>query len=130
MALFAGSLPAHLNLEELLPNLLDGCVPVLKSYDPLIDRSKLTSRKKLWQDYVFLAEIVPEFQRYILLDIFLVPDELYYGIRSMLGTKTITTSVTFSTQIYVDIRYLLREEVGRGFTELQSISQSDHVDSQ
>jgi hypothetical protein len=115
-------LPINMALEYVLPKFLSNLVPVVEPYNPLTDRSTLTNRQRRQQDFNILAETLPGFIDYIWLKVFLVPDELFHGIRSMFATKIVTTSVTFSTQIYLDIHHLLGEDIGRGFTELQASS--------
>lgn len=116
-------LPVNTALEYLLPIWLSDRIPVYQPpYDPLADRSKLTNRQRRKQDLILLSETLPVYHPYIHFKgvYYPFPDELFDGLRSMFTTKIVTTSVTFSTQIYLDIHHLLGSAIGRGFTELQA----------
>ena len=119
-------IPVNGILESFLPVIQAGHVPVAKPgyfgvYNPRTDRSRLTAREKLKEDLIILCESLPEFCLFTkVTSQFPVPDELLDGLRLMFTKKTIPTWVTFAAQIYLDIHHVLRQDIGRGFTELQA----------
>ncbi|KAI0853040.1 hypothetical protein F5Y00DRAFT_225204 [Daldinia vernicosa] len=48
-----------------------------------------------------------------------VEDEFFRGIKELAKTKEVTFHLIFAAQVFLDIHYILRENVGRGFDTLQ-----------
>jgi hypothetical protein len=104
----------------------DGHTPVIKPgyfgvYDPNADRSKLTDRQRMLEDKIILLESLPEFFVFAQVnDNLVVPDELTLGLHSVFAQKTVPLWVCYSAQIFLDINHVLRADVVRGLSELQS----------
>ena len=119
-------LPVHSLLQSFLPVIQAGHVPVAKPghfgvYNPRVDRSKLSIREQFKEDMIILVESLPDFFLFTQVTRqFPVADEFLDGLRVMFTKKTVSTWVTFAAQVYLDIHHVLRQDIGRGFTELQT----------
>jgi hypothetical protein len=77
------------------------------------------------EDLIILVESLPNSYLFTqLTGDFPVADELFQGLRSMFVKKTIPNWVAYWVQIYLDIHHVLRQDVGRGFSELLGASGS------
>ena len=118
-------LPTYLILEAFLRVIQPGSMPIMKpgffgTYDPASDRSNKSAQEKFREDKAMLCGILPDFYiatygpQHNILD-----DELTRGLRTAFETKKLPLWLVFAAQIYVDIHHILREDVSRGFEELQ-----------
>jgi len=70
-----------------------------------------------------IARAVPDFVfLMIVASWFPCADELTKGLGAMYETRKIPLRLVFATEIFCDIHYVLREDVGRGFSEMQRLS--------
>src|SRR5271169_86838 len=91
------------------------------TYNPPADRSKLTIRERMKEDLIILVKSLPDFYTFTLVTSdFPIADGLFQGLQSMFVEKTILIWVAYSLQIYLDIRHVLRQDVGREFSESQT----------
>ncbi|KAF1989571.1 hypothetical protein K402DRAFT_390531 [Aulographum hederae CBS 113979] len=119
-------LPTYILLESFSDVLQDGELPSIKpgyfgKYDPLRDRSKLSSRDKFNEDKILLLEVLPDFC--FLIEVTKgshIPgeDEFTRLLRDFYKTKTVSLPLAFAAQVFLDIQHILRDEVARGYVEL------------
>lgn len=91
-------------------------------YDPDIDRGQLNDYERFLEDKIIISESMTEF--FVLSKSgdqgILVLDELSKGLLDMFRTKKISLSLTFATQVYVDIHHVLRANVKRALTDMRA----------
>ena len=95
-----------------------------EGYNPTLDRSKMDSEERFFQDEMMLRELMQEF--YLLGGVLRYPlpvmDELTTGVQQMLQTKKDPMIwLIFSAQILIDVNNLLQEDSSRGLHDLQTI---------
>ena len=94
-------------------------------YDPMSDRSRKSVAEQFSEDETILVHILQEFG---LLNKLLIQlptqDELTRGIRTMFHENELPAVwIVFATQIFLDIHHVMREQITRGFEELQGVAQ-------
>ena len=122
--MFMGPYQVLLSFREVL---VPGQVPVIKrgyfgDYDPLADRSTMSTEEKKQEDRIILMEILPEFC--FLTKVHghtLVQDEWTRGLKEFVSTKEIPIWLTFSSQVFLDIHHLMRGTVSRALHEVQGL---------
>jgi hypothetical protein len=117
----------HDTLATFLPYLQDDAIPVFNeprapsTYNPSADRSKLTIHERIEEDEVLMTESLTDFFLYDwVVAKAPVTDKLLDGIRLMSDEKIVPTWLVFAAAVYLDIRHILREDIERGFAELQA----------
>jgi hypothetical protein len=85
----------------------------------LADRNKLTSHDRCKLDHSNLLDAISGYYLFSRFDTPPVADEFSECFRSFVAKRKVSISTTFAAQIFLDIRQLLREDINRGFTELQ-----------
>ena len=96
-----------------------------RRYRPEASRRDMNDTTKLMEDEEILYEILPEYQflekvtpKYAA---FPIVDELSRGLRAMFKSNKVPLWLPFAVQCYFDIHNTLRENVGRGLTDLRAI---------
>ncbi|KAF2146868.1 uncharacterized protein K452DRAFT_242024, partial [Aplosporella prunicola CBS 121167] len=119
----------YLFLNAFLDVIGSGYIPVYKPghygiYHPSSDRNEKSSRQKFQEDKIILMELLPEFAL-VCMNTNTIPaqDELTRGLRVLFKTRKMSFAVVFAAQIFLDIHYMLRDDVVRGFKDLQQTAQ-------
>ncbi|KAE8354727.1 hypothetical protein BDV28DRAFT_130402 [Aspergillus coremiiformis] len=122
-------LPAYLLLEAFVRIIDSRHIPVYKpgfygQYDPASDRTKKNAREKFQEDKIILTEDLGEFALLCMtLPHFAAEDELTRGLRTAFRTHKIPLALVFATQVYLDIHHVLREDISRGYADLQTTAE-------
>ncbi|EZF52372.1 hypothetical protein H103_04532 [Trichophyton rubrum CBS 288.86] len=118
--------PTYMFLQGFVPMVSKDNMPVIKPgyygvYDPTSDRTNKTPREKFQEDKVILTEHSTEFALLcICAPDLLAEDELTRGLMEAFQTHTVTLSLSFATQVYLDIHHALRGDVRRGLPDLMA----------
>lgn len=116
--------PAYMLLSSFCDIVENNPLPVLRTgifgfYEPLSDRNTMTAREKFGEDKVVLLEALPEFCVLArAADNIVAEDQLTIGIRDMIKTKTVPIWLAFAAQVFLDIHHIFRQEVKKGFEDL------------
>ncbi|RMZ42085.1 hypothetical protein AFCA_006829 [Aspergillus flavus] len=90
-------------------------------YDSTSDWTKMTAREKFTEDKIILIEHLGEFALLCMRVLKMVAeDELTRGIHIAFRTNKIPLVLTFATQVYLDIHHILRKDITRGYTDLET----------
>ncbi|EZF33174.1 hypothetical protein H101_03233 [Trichophyton interdigitale H6] len=119
-------LPTCMFLRGFVPMVSKDNMPVIKPgyygvYDPTSDRANKTPREKFQEDKVIFTEHATEFALLcICAPDLLAEDELTRSLAEAFQTHTVTLSLSFATQVYLDIHHTLRGDVRRGLSDLMT----------
>ncbi|EGE05425.1 hypothetical protein TEQG_04301 [Trichophyton equinum CBS 127.97] len=119
-------LPTCMFLRGFVPMVSKDNMPVIKPgyygvYDPTSDRANKTPREKFQEDKVIFTEHATEFALLcICAPDLLAEDELTRSLAEAFQTHTVTLSLSFATQVYLDIHHTLRGDVRRGLSDLMA----------
>ncbi|KAI1808824.1 hypothetical protein F4811DRAFT_548401 [Daldinia bambusicola] len=90
-------------------------------YDPRSDRNSKSGYQKFEEDRLLLMQFFTELmavERGV--PDYPVEDEFLRGIKELARTRDVPFYLVFAAQIFLDIHYILRENVGRGFSTLET----------
>ncbi|KAK6950618.1 hypothetical protein Daesc_007142 [Daldinia eschscholtzii] len=90
-------------------------------YDPRSSRDSKSGYQKFEEDRVLLMKFFAELmavERGV--GDYPVEDEFLRGIKELASTKEVPFYLVFAAQVFLDIHYILRENVNRGFDTLQA----------
>lgn len=111
-------------LSMLQPQIIPLCrEEVFGTYDPRIDRSRLSGPQKNAQDRALLMPFFTELVTIIRgVPNFTVRDEFLRGLEEAIKTQNITFGLVFAAQAFLDITYELGEGIERPFQTLTTHS--------
>ena len=108
--------------EDTLPLYKQGAYGV---YDPQADRERMTPRDKFQEDKTIMLEILPHFRLLALgKDPLWIEDDFSRGLSQMFATRQIPLWLLLAGQTYLDIHHILRKDVDRGFSYLNTVSET------
>jgi len=92
------------------------------TYEPKVNREKLSNAEKFREDKIVLLEALPDFTvlaRFT--KSILAEDELTRGIRLLLEKKELHLWTLFAAQSFLEAHHVLREDIGTSFDQLQTL---------
>ncbi|KAL6230066.1 hypothetical protein BDW75DRAFT_223613 [Aspergillus navahoensis] len=117
--------PTKILLESFADVLQANHLPVFKkgyfgTYDPKIDRERMSLGQKFNEDKIILLSILPEF---CMVHTFKIQtpaeDAITRGLAEFAKTKRVTLWLCFASQIFLDIHHIMRHSTLGAFRDLQ-----------
>ncbi|KAL4861952.1 hypothetical protein BDV12DRAFT_56795 [Aspergillus spectabilis] len=117
--------PTKILLESFADVLQANLLPVFKkgyfgTYDPKIDRERMSLGQKFNEDKIILLSILPEF---CMVHTFKIQtpaeDAITRGLAEFAKTKRVTLWLCFASQIFLDIHHIMRHSTLGAFRDLQ-----------
>ncbi|KAL5340067.1 hypothetical protein BJX70DRAFT_131142 [Aspergillus crustosus] len=101
-------------------------LPVLKSgcgeYSPTSNRLDKSARERFIEDQHVLSEAFRRYYKYDPMSLPQVEDQLTKDLWVVSVTQEMSLSLLFELQVFLDCHYILRDQVSRGFSDLQDFA--------